>query len=71
MLGISITRPLMVDTTVAGAAYLAGVSIGLWDPQEVIKIKKIERTFKPRMSRKESKLKYDGWKHAVRQALVK
>ena len=47
MLGIDVVRPLMVDSTVAGAAYLAGVSIGLWKPQDVLKIKKIERTFKP------------------------
>ena len=33
----------MVDSTVAGAAYLAGVSIGLWKPQDVRKIKKIEQ----------------------------
>ena len=51
MLNIPIVRPLMVDSTVAGAAYLAGVSIGLWKPQDVLKIKKIERIFKPRMSR--------------------
>lgn len=70
MLGISIARPVMVDSTVAGAAYLAGVSIGLWKPQDVLKIKKIEQTFKPQMSRKESQVKYEGWHHAVRQAIT-
>ena len=70
MLGIPIVRPLMVDSTAAGAAYLAGVSIGLWKPQDVFKIKTIERTFKPCMSRLIAKSKYDGWHHAVRQALV-
>ena len=70
MLAIPIVRPLMVDSTVAGAAYLAGVSIGLWKPQDVLKIKTIERTFKPCMSRSTAKSKYDGWRHAVRQALT-
>ena len=70
MLGIPILRPVMVDSTAAGAAYLAGVSIGLWKPQDVLKIKRIERTFKPRMSRAIAKSKYDGWCHAVRQALT-
>lgn len=71
MLAVPIARPLMVDTTVAGAAYLAGVSIGLWKPRDVLKIKSIERTFKPGMSRSEARSKYDGWCHAVRQALAK
>jgi glycerol kinase len=70
MLGIPIIRPAMIDSTAAGAAYLAGVSIGLWKSQDLLKIKNIERTFKPRMPRKESRAKYDGWSHAVRQALA-
>ena len=71
MLGTPIIRPVMVDTTVAGAAFLAGVSMGLWSPKDIINIKKNERIFKPRMSRSESKAKYAGWRHAVRQALAK
>jgi glycerol kinase len=71
MLATHIVRPLMVDSTAAGAAYLAGVSIGLWKPQDVFKIKAIERTFKPRMSRSMAKSKYEGWCHAVRQALTR
>jgi glycerol kinase len=71
MLAIPMVRPAMVDTTVAGAAYLAGVSIGLWKPKDVLKIKKIERIFKPGMPRAQAKAKYDGWRHAVRQALTK
>ncbi len=71
MLAVPIGRPLMVDSTAAGAAYLAGVSIGLWKPQELLGIKTIERTFKPRMSRSIAKSKYEGWRHAVRQALTR
>ena len=70
ILNVSITRPSMVDSTVEGAACLAGVTIGLWKPKNLLKIKKIERIFKPRMPRKEVEAKYDGWKHAVRQALT-
>jgi glycerol kinase len=70
LLFIPINRPLMVDSTAAGAAYLAGVSIGWWKPEGLRKIKIIERTFRPCLSRKESLLKYDGWCHAVRQALA-
>ena len=71
MLHLPIVRPAMVDSTVAGAAYLAGVSVGLWTPQEMLKLKTIERTFKPGMSHKEAKYKYEGWAHAVRQVLTR
>jgi glycerol kinase len=71
MLGKPLVRPGLVDSTVAGAAYLAGVIIGLWQPQRVLKIKTIERIFRPRMSKVEVKAKYDGWCRAVRQALTR
>ncbi len=70
MLNISLLRPVMVDSTVAGAAYLAGVGVGLWKSRDVLRIKKIERVFKPHLSRQEAKAKYEGWAHAVRQALT-
>jgi len=70
ILSVSLLRPAMVDTTVAGVAYLAGISVGLWHLKDVLKIKKLEKVFKPLMSRAESKIKYDGWCHAVRQALA-
>jgi len=70
MLAICVLRPAMVDSTVAGAAYLAGVSIGLWTPQDVRKLKTLERTFKPCMSRGLARAQYEGWRHAVRQVLT-
>jgi glycerol kinase len=70
MLNVAIARPAMIDTTVAGVAFLAGVSIGLWTPADVLKIKRIEKTFTPRMTRPEAQARYDGWAHAVRQALT-
>jgi len=70
MLGTAILRPVMVDTTAAGAAYLAGVSAGLWKAKDILKIKRTQRTFKPRMPKALARTKYDGWRHAVRQALA-
>jgi len=70
MINANIVRPLMVDTTVAGAAYLAGISTGLWKHKDLKKIKKTERIFKPRMTRSIARIKYEGWCHAVRQALA-
>ncbi|MBF0504896.1 MAG: glycerol kinase GlpK [Candidatus Omnitrophica bacterium] len=70
MLSIPVLRPSLVDSTVAGAAYLAGVSIGLWKPKDILKINKTERTFVPCMPRNLARSKYNGWCHAVRQTLA-
>ena len=65
-----IVRPCMVDSTVAGAAYLAGVGVGLWGTQDLESLRKTERIFKPRMLPSDAAAKCQGWTHAVRQALV-
>ena len=70
MLHVPIFRPSMVDSTVAGAAFLAGVSAGFWKSQDLLRIRKIERKFKPSMTRAESNIRFDGWAHAIRQTLA-
>ncbi len=70
MLRVSIVRPHLVDSTAAGAAFLAGAAAGLWQPRSVQRIKTIDRVFKPRMPPAEAKAKYAGWSHAIRQALT-
>ncbi len=70
ILGVKVIRPAMIDSTVAGAAYLAGVGIGLWKPSQVLKMKSIEKSFVPRMTRGNAKQLYAGWQAAVKQALA-
>ncbi len=71
MLGAQVMRPRMVDTTVAGAAYLAGFNIGLWKKKDLVRLHAIERVFKPKMPQAIAQAKYAGWQHAVRQAITK
>ena len=71
ILGIPVDRPKMADSTVAGTAYLAGISIGLWKPRDILRIRAVEKRFIPRMTRKEAQTKYDGWRRAVRQAMAR
>ncbi|MDO8580527.1 MAG: FGGY-family carbohydrate kinase, partial [Candidatus Omnitrophota bacterium] len=69
MLNCHIVRPKMVETTAQGAAYLAGVTVGLWNPQKDFqKLLKPERTFVPRMSSSQRISLYDGWLQAVKKA---
>ena len=69
MINRRIQRPAMIDTTAKGAAFLAGVSVGMWDAQsDFQKLQKQPRIFAPQMPALESKTLYEGWQKAVRQA---
>ena len=70
MLNRRVSRPVMIDTTASGAAFLAGVTTGLWRPKDLSQLQKVERVFPPRMRSSEIKDLYKGWQKAVRQARV-
>ncbi len=70
MLGVKVLRPAMIDSTAAGVAYLAGVGAGLWKASQVLKLKKIEKVFVPRMNAGERQGLYAGWQSAIKQALA-
>jgi glycerol kinase len=71
ILGVPVDRPTLVETTAAGAAFLAGLAVGFWkDPQELSHARRHERTFVPRMEQSTRDRLYEGWKKAVRQVLT-
>ncbi len=64
-----VNRPLCVETTAMGAAYLAGLAVGYWeDKEDVIKNWAIDRTFHPSIGEEERAEKVKGWNKAVRYA---
>ena len=70
LLRCSIYRPQVVETTGAGAAYLAGLAVGLWqDPQELLQCRRLERVFAPNMEPSQAKALMAQWKKAVSRAL--
>ena len=70
LLRCSIYRPQVVETTAAGAAYLAGLAVGLWqDPQELLQCRRLERVFAPNMEPSQAKALMAQWKKAVSRAL--
>ena len=70
LLRCSIYRPQVVETTAAGAAYLAGLAVGLWqDPQELLQCRRLERVFAPNMDPAQAKALMSQWKKAVSRAL--
>ena len=65
LLGCNIIRPKNVDSTVLGAAQLAGVTIGLWNKKDMLRLQNPESVFKPKMNKKIRKKLYSGWLAAV------
>ena len=69
LLGIPVLRPKVIETTALGAAYLAGLSCGVWaSTDELASHWRIERTFHPTMARSRAAALMQEWEHAVAQA---
>jgi glycerol kinase len=65
-----VRRPAMRETTVLGAAILAGLAVGLWRSASELKpLRKLDRTFRPRMKSAERERLLAGWRDAVSRTL--
>jgi glycerol kinase len=72
LLGVPVVRPQVVETTALGAAYLAGLAVGLYAGREELSAMwQAERRFEPTMSRDEAASRMGAWERAVRQALAR
>ena len=68
ILGVTVDRPEVTETTALGAAYLAGLQLGIFDSLEhIAKHWACERTFSPQMSEEKRDELYDGWLDAIRR----
>jgi glycerol kinase len=66
LLGVTVDRPQLVETTAAGSAYLAGLATGVWNsPADLAEIRRSERRFEPTMDTDRRDALYAGWKEAV------
>ncbi len=64
-----IDRPSSVETTALGAAFLAGLSAGVWSSVEDIKaLRHTQRQFEPAMDGADAQKLLDGWHKAVERA---
>jgi glycerol kinase len=62
-----VQRPVCVETTAMGAAYLAGLAVGYWASKEdVIKNWAIDRTFEPAIGEEDRAERVKGWNKAVK-----
>lgn len=62
----SVIRPACVETTAAGAAYLAGLAVGFWnDKEDLLKHIRTDRKFEPQISYGEQQKKINKWHKAL------
>ena len=67
MIRAEVRRPVCIETTAMGAAYLAGLAVGYWRSQEDVKSNwQVSGSFVPQMDAKLAKEKLDGWHAAVK-----
>ena len=65
--GAPVNRPMCVETTAMGAAYLAGLAVGYWtNKEDVIKNWAIDRTFEPAIGEADRAERCKGWSKAVK-----
>ena len=66
ILGLTVERPVVSETTALGAAGLAGIAAGLWrDAEDFISRRSVERTFTPQMPAQQREECCAKWKEAV------
>ncbi|MEN9594304.1 MAG: hypothetical protein RLY23_787 [Actinomycetota bacterium] len=70
LLGVTVRRPAVQDTTALGAAYLAGIAVGVWaSPAEAAASWREEAEFTPSMASDEIKSRRATWSRAVERSL--
>ncbi len=71
LLDAEVDRPVITETTAVGAAYLAGLAVGLYPkPQDFMRSWQLERRFSPHMKAAERTMQIAGWRDAVRRTLT-
>lgn len=69
VLGVPVIRPANIETTVLGAAYLAGIGSGVWAGQDDVRASwSIDRRFEPHISESERADRIALWQDAVGRA---
>ena len=71
ILDTPVERPVVLETTALGAAFLAGVKAGVFDSLDAVaRLRKQDRVFTPAMAAPTRAAHLDGWRKALAQALA-
>lgn len=70
ILDTPVERAEIIESTALGAAYLAGIGVGLWKKEDILKNRKINKEFQPSMDDGKRKKLYATWKKAVSRSMA-
>lgn len=66
ILGTTVVRPKNIETTVTGAAFLAGLAVGFWKSKDdILDNWQVDKEFKPTFAKEKIHKLYSKWKSAV------
>jgi glycerol kinase len=69
VLGVPVVRPTNTETTALGAAFLAGLAVGVWSgADDIAACWQVDRRFEPRASDAWRDAKRARWREAVSRA---
>ena len=69
IMGTTVVRPKLIETTALGAAFLAGLAVGFWKSTAELSDKfSIDREFEPTLPAEQREQLYAGWQKAVTRA---
>ncbi len=69
MLGATVVRPKVTETTALGAAYLAGLAVGFWDSTEALaKHWQVDRRFEPSIQPAVAAARRAEWREALNRS---
>ncbi|HAP07181.1 MAG TPA: glycerol kinase, partial [Planctomycetaceae bacterium] len=67
--GVPVVRPQVFETTALGAAFLAGLAVGVWKtPADFDASWQVDRTFEPQMKKAEVERIRGGWEKALERS---
>ncbi|GAB6153272.1 glycerol kinase GlpK [Desulfosporosinus burensis] len=70
ILGVSVDRPKIIETTALGAAFLAGLAVGFWKSKDELAMRwQLDRRFENSMDDAHRNKLYKGWKRAVTRSM--
>jgi glycerol kinase len=68
MLGVPVVVPSITETTVLGAAYLAGIAVGIWTQEDVRSMWTEGARYDPNMTSDERERLLADWQPAVQRS---
>ncbi|WP_394748305.1 glycerol kinase GlpK [Spongiimicrobium salis] len=69
ILNTEVHRPQVIESTAMGAAFLAGITVGLWSQDDIGQNRPIDRIFQPTFEKTKRKRLYRTWKKAIKRTM--